>query len=128
MLSLVAQMVLLGRVALVGAGLAFCWDVYRSLRVVSGVRRSPFSFALDLAFFAVMAPIAFVLLLVADGAQWRLATIVGIGIGMLAYRLTLGGLVVGVVWGAASAIAWAARRIVGIWWWLVRRVRPWGVP
>ncbi|MEW6046858.1 MAG: spore cortex biosynthesis protein YabQ [Bacillota bacterium] len=128
MLSLAGQLVLVGRVALAGAALAAVWDLYRSFKGLIGVRRSAVVFVMDLLLLSLLGPVAFWLLLLADGAQMRLFTLVGLALGIAAYRMTLSPVVVYLVWASGAAVASLVRAVLGTWWWIIRRSRPWGVP
>lgn len=129
MITLLGQMALVGRVALAGVVLGLAWDLYRCFKgMMRFGRRSPALFVLDLVFLAVLGPVAFTLLLVADGAQMRLSTLVGLGTGAVVYFVTLSPLVEQACWSVWAGLGALARRAFGAWWWIVRRSRPWGVP
>lgn len=128
MLSLAGQLAVLGRVALVGVALALVWDLYAAIKGVLGIRRSGVVFVTDLLLVSLLGPLAFGLLLLADGAQMRLSTLAGLALGVAGYRLTLSPYVVYFVWVSGAAAGSFLRALVGTWWWLSRRSRPWGVP
>ena len=127
MLSLAGQLAEVGRVALVGVALALVWDLYSAAKGVLGIRRSGIVFVTDLLLVSLMGPLAFGLLLLADGAQMRLATLLGLTIGVVGYRLTFSPYVVRFVWASGAAVGALVRAVVGTWWWVSRRSRPWGV-
>ncbi|HEY8498079.1 MAG TPA: spore cortex biosynthesis protein YabQ [Limnochordales bacterium] len=128
MLSLASQLAAAGRVALAGAALALLWDLYAALRGLLGLRRFGALLVSDLLFVSLLGPVAFVLLLAADGAPLRSGALVGLAAGVAGYRLTLSPYVVRLVWSAGASLGTLARTAAGTWWWLLRRSRPWGVP
>lgn len=128
MLSLAGQLAELGRVALVGVALALAWDLYAAVKGVLGVRRFGFVFVADLLLVSLLGPLAFGLLLLANGAQMRISTLAGLALGVVGYRLTLSPHVVHLVWASGAAAGSFVRALAGTWWWLSRRSRPWGVP
>lgn len=128
MLSLAAQLAEVGRLALVGAALALLWDLYAATRSLLGIRRRGSLAAGDFLVAALMGPLAFAMLLLANGAQMRLSTLAGLVAGAAGYRMTASPYVVHGVWVSGTALGALLRALVGTWWWLSRRSRPWGVP
>lgn len=126
--SVSLQLASLGLVAGAGAFLGFAWDLYRVLKAALGIRRSLTVFLCDLAFWISAGLAVFVLLLLANGAQLRLSTGIGLAAGLAVYRWTASPLVLWVSWNLASLAAGAARAFVALLWWVARRPRPWGVP
>ena len=127
MLSVASQLAAAGRVALVGVALALLWDLYAAGRAVIGLRRYELLVVSDLLFVSMLGPIAFALLLVADGAQLQASTLIGLVAGVAGYRLTLSPRVVRLVWVTGTGVRSVLRAVAGTWWWLARRSRPWGV-
>lgn len=126
--SLSSQLASLGLVAAAGGFLGFAWDLYRVLKVALGIRRSLTVFVCDLAFWLSAALMGFVLLLMANGAELRFSTLVGLSAGLAVYRWTVSPLVVWALWSLASVVAGTARAVLALLWWIARRPRPWGIP
>lgn len=84
MLSLTGQMVALFMTVLTGLTVGLVFDLYRVFRSALGPKRWV-SVLCDFLYWAVVTPVVFVLLLVANWADLRYYVAIGMGLGLFAY-------------------------------------------
>lgn len=126
MISVSSQLAGLALVAGAGGLLGLLWDIYRVAKAALGIRRTLTVALCDATFGVVCGLVAFMLLLVANGAELRLSTLIGLGAGLAIYRWTVSPFAAWALWGLASFAVGALRAGVAILWWVARRPRPWG--
>jgi len=102
--SLGTQLYAFALIMAAGASLGFVFDLYRLLR--SWLRPGPLvTFVMDLCFWAIIAPLLAVYILIANWGELRFYVLVGIGIGLAFYYLLISRTVIRLALGLAHLIS-----------------------